>query len=80
MGIGACLVLAVAAPAAEAQTQEQIDWCVNEGNRFFPDLRIGGCTAVIQSGRWSGKNLVWALGNRGNAYQHKEEYDRAIAD
>lgn len=26
-----------------------------------PDLMVRGCTAVIQSRRWSGKNLAWAF-------------------
>jgi hypothetical protein len=37
---------------------------VNKGNSFSPDLRINGCTAAIQSGKWSGKNLAWAFNNR----------------
>jgi tetratricopeptide (TPR) repeat protein len=67
------------APAA-AQTQQQIDWCVNQGSAFSPDLQIGGCTASIQSGRLSGKALARAYVSRGDAYDDKEDYDRAIAD
>ena len=59
--ISACLVLAVVTRPAEAQTQEQIDWCMNKGNSFSVDLRIGGCTASIRSGRWSGKGLARGL-------------------
>ena len=81
MGIGACLVLTVAATAAEAQTHEQIDWCENKGNRFSLDLAIRGCTALIQSGRApSDKDLAMALYNRGHAYLNKNDHDRAIAD
>jgi lipoprotein NlpI len=68
----------ITSPVA-AQTQ-QIDWCVNKNNAYSPDLSIDGCTAVIQSGRPSGQGLAWAYYNRGNAYQAKGEYDRAIAD
>ena len=78
--IVACLVLAVETAPAAAQTQEQIDWCVNKSSQFSPDLRIGGCTAAIQSGRWSGKDLAWAFTNRGLAHIHKKDYDPAIAD
>lgn len=79
--IGGCIVLGIAASApAGAQTQQQIDWCVNKGNVFQPDLAIGGCTAAIQSGRWSGKGLASAFNNRGVAYRAKGDYDRAIAD
>ena len=67
------------APAA-AQTQQQIDWCLNQGSPFPPDLQIGGCTASIQSGRWSGKALAWVYVSRGHAYDDKKNYDRAIAD
>jgi lipoprotein NlpI len=65
---------------ASAQTQQQIDWCVNKGDTFSPDLRISGCTASIQSGRWSGRGLAWAFNNRGLAYAKNGQYDRAIAD
>jgi len=75
-----CAALAMTASPAEAQTQQQIDWCVNNGNAFSGDLAIGGCTASIQSGRWSGKDLVWAFINRGNAYVDKKDHDLAIAD
>jgi tetratricopeptide (TPR) repeat protein len=67
------------APAA-AQTQQQIDWCLNQGGSFPPDLQIGGCTASIQSGRWSGKALALAYVSRGDAYDDKKDYDHAIAD
>ena len=67
------------APAA-AQTQQQMDWCLNQGSRFPPDLRMGRCTASIQSGRWSGKALAWVYVSRGHAYDDKKNYDRAIAD
>jgi tetratricopeptide (TPR) repeat protein len=67
------------APAA-AQTQQQIDWCLNQGSPFPPDLQIGGCTASIQSGRWSGKALAWVYVSRGHAFHDKKDYDRAIAD
>ena len=55
-------------------------WCVNKGNAFSPDQQISGCTAAIESGRWSGQELAWAFNNRGLAYQDKHDYDRAIAD
>jgi len=53
---------------------------VDKGNTFSPDLRISGCTAAIQSGRWSGKDLAWAFNNRCRAYNDNNETDRAIAD
>ena len=65
---------------AVAQTQQQVDWCVNQGNVFSLDQVIDGCTASIQSGKWSGEGLSWAYYNRGNAYDDKGDVDRAIAD
>lgn len=45
-----------------------------------PDRRISGCTAVIRSGDYSGKDLAAAYTNRGNAYDDLGEYNRAIDD
>ena len=73
------VVLASAGPAG-AQTQEQIDWCVNEPRRFSPDLAISGCTAAIQSGKWSGKGLAWAFANRGIAYVTLKDLNRALVE
>ena len=45
------------------------------------DLIISGCTAVIESGKLTGKDLANIFNNRGNAYAAmKREFDRAIAD
>lgn len=76
---GLALVAATSSPGL-AQTQEQIEWCVNKEAVQSPDLQINGCTAVIQSGKWSGKDLAPAFNNRGNAYTRKGDTDRAIAD
>ena len=45
-----------------------------------PDLSIGGCTALIQSGQEPTASLAIAFNNRGNAYRDKGQYDRAIED
>jgi tetratricopeptide (TPR) repeat protein len=60
--------------------QRQIDRCVNQGDIFTPDASIDGCTAAIQSGRWSGQDLAAAFLNRGKAHANKADFDRAIAD
>jgi tetratricopeptide (TPR) repeat protein len=44
------------------------------------DLQIGGCTAVIRSGRETSRNLAIAFHNCGGAYDNKGQYDRAIHD
>jgi hypothetical protein len=53
---------------------------VNKGNTFSFDVTIGGCTAVIQSGKETRSALAMAYNNRGVAYRAKGEGDRAIAD
>ena len=76
----ATLALSLLAGApAWSQTQQQIDWCVNTGNAYPPDLRIVGCTAAIESGQWSGGGIIWAFMNRGLALANKRD-PRAIAD
>lgn len=67
------------APAA-AQFQAQVSWCGNKGNNVSPNLQIQGCTAVIESGRMSGKPLAWAYANRGTGYKRINDLDRALAD
>jgi len=78
----AAIGLGMAMPGASAQAQAQldIDRCVNKGRQFKPDEEISGCSAVIKSGRWSGQDLAWAYRNRGIAYTHQREFDRAVAD
>ena len=63
-----------------AQTQQQIDWCNNNGNAFSVDQRIGGCTALVESGRASVQNRAAGYGNRCLAYSDKGDPDRAITD
>jgi tetratricopeptide (TPR) repeat protein len=69
---------------AQAQTEEQWDWCYGIGvpapNVQPPELLISGCTAVIQSGIHRGRNLVVAFTNRGVGHRQTFQYDRAFAD
>lgn len=44
------------------------------------DQRISACTAVIESGKWVGKNLAWAFNDRGLYYANTGNHDRAIPD
>jgi tetratricopeptide (TPR) repeat protein len=62
-----------------AQTQQQIDWCAGKGDPT-PDLQISACTAVIQSGNYSEKNLAFAFNTRADAFYRKKALDKAIAD
>ena len=89
----ATAVLAVGAPVGSvvAQTQQDLDWCESKGlvkdmdmegapNDVLANMIISGCTAVIESGKFTGNNLATIFNDRGNAYQIKREFDRAIAD
>ena len=73
------LAVALQFRPAVAQQSQAWTWCVNNDNQS-PDLQIGGCTTIIQSGRESRANLAAAFNNRGSAYSAKQDYDRAIAD
>ena len=80
IAIGAA-VLSFAGAAAWAQSREtQQAECANKDRSNAPDLRIGACTALIQSGTLDAKTLAVAFYNRGVAYADKKDYDRAIAD
>ena len=79
---GVALIATTVLPAtlpADAQTQQQLDWCSGKA-RATPDLQSDGCTAVIESGKYSGAFLAAIFLSRGNAYDDKGDYDRAIAD
>jgi tetratricopeptide (TPR) repeat protein len=49
-------------------------------NNDDPEVSIGGCTEVIESGRERPKDLAQAYKFRGDAYVDKEELGKAIAD
>lgn len=55
--------------AASAQTQDQ-QWayCKDDGEVYVPDLQIGGCTALIQSGTLTAENLAIVFVDRGITY------------
>jgi hypothetical protein len=65
-------------PSRINPTPQQISLCL-KGN-LSPDLRINGCTAMIQSGRLTGRDLSTVFYNRGLAYSAKADYHRAMAD
>ena len=80
--LAAAAILTAALPITQAAawTQRDTDACVNRTNTFSLDEQVKGCTEAIRSGRWSGKNLAWAYGNRCIAYKDKEMYERAMTD
>lgn len=61
-------------------TQREIDACVNRDKKSSLDDQINGCTESIRSGRWSGKDLAWAYGDRCIAHKDKAQYDVAMRD
>jgi tetratricopeptide (TPR) repeat protein len=70
----------VSALPARAATVDQEFRCMGLGpNRPTEQQRIDACTTQIQSARES-KSRRAAYVNRGNAYAHSGELDRAIAD
>jgi len=74
------LIALLGAPATLAgqASNENLARCNAEGIDL--DLKIAGCTAVIQSGQLNDTNLSIAFNNRGIAYYNKKDYDRAIQD
>jgi lipoprotein NlpI len=71
---------ALQASRTGAQTQQQIDWCNNDGEVFSVDQRLSGCTALVESERASTQDRAAGYGNRCWAYSDKGDPDRAIAD
>src|SRR5215469_15914630 len=62
---------------ARAQTRDQN---LMSCRSIDPDLRIAGCTALIESGQETSASLAGAYFNRGIAYERKGDVDRAIHD
>src|SRR5258708_15725322 len=64
---------------ALAQREQERNWCAGKG-AATPELRIDSCTAVIQNGRGSSKQLAITYKTRGSVFFHQHDYDRAIQD
>ena len=79
-GAAAILTTALAVSPAAAQLQAQVAWCGNRTHHFSLDIQIGGCTALIESGKMADKPLAWSHTNRGMAYTFKGDTDKALAD
>jgi len=78
-GIIAIALTTLCSAATHAQQSQPWTWCVNDAKEA-PAVQIEGCTAVIQSGKESGRNLAIAFNDRGIGYHDRKEYDRAIRD
>jgi tetratricopeptide (TPR) repeat protein len=58
---------------------QQARWCGGLDGAS-DDLAINACTALIQSGKVSTRNLAEAFISRGTAYGHKGQNDRALQE
>ena len=74
------IALIVLGDTSQAQSFSDIEDCTAEVQKNDFDLAIDHCTAAIQSGELSDRELAAAFHNRGLAYYHKKEYDHAIRD
>jgi tetratricopeptide (TPR) repeat protein len=74
----AVLFAAAVTGASYGQTRDQnIARCSGSDN---PDLRIGACTTLIQSGQENTQHMSIGFNNRGFGYYDKGQFDLAIAD
>ncbi len=67
-------VVAAMSLPAEAQTSRNWTWCTNKGHINSTDQQIEGCSAIINAGKETRKNLSVAYNNRANGYADKKQY------
>ena len=72
--------LAAMGSAGAAENPPYVDQCTDQGKPFSIETRIDGCSAIINSGQYKGKDLSWAFINRGNLYSIIGNYDSALGD
>src|SRR5262245_34713380 len=77
--VAAAAAIAGHAPFVHARLAWQLGWCYGKRDPT-PDMRIGSCTIIIQTGNQEGFTLANTFVNRGDAHRDKGEDDRAIAD
>jgi len=70
------IVMAAACSVAPAAAADDGELCV----RGSGDVAIDACTRALNSGRYDKRNLAVIYSNRGNQWERKGEFDRAIAD
>jgi tetratricopeptide (TPR) repeat protein len=63
---------------ASAQTQQQHDWCYDP-NATDPQT-IDGCTALVSSNSYHGRELAIILYDRGLSYENTKQYTPALVD
>jgi tetratricopeptide (TPR) repeat protein len=77
--LGIAAVALLAPTVAVAQLNQERNWCAGKAG-VTPELRIDSCTAVLQAGRQSSKQLAYTYRERGLAFFSKRDYERAIQD
>jgi tetratricopeptide (TPR) repeat protein len=77
--LGIAAMASIAPTAAVAQLNQERNWCAGKAGAT-PELRIDSCTAVLQAGRQSSKQLAFIYRERGLAFFSKRDYERAIQD
>jgi tetratricopeptide (TPR) repeat protein len=74
------VALAAGICGACAQQSQISIWCANRDNAFPADTVINACTALINAGRETPKNLAAAHNNRCLALNNKKAPERALSD
>src|ERR1700674_2006284 len=76
--LAVCGSVPLAGGPASAQTQQQKDWCFKSDSTN--DQTIIGCTAVIGSGNYTGRDLAVAFYDRGFGYDERGKANRDTND
>ena len=76
--IASSAAIIAASPAGAQDQQQLVDRCVNSAGSYTPDGMIDACMWVVNSGKWSGKNMAWAYNNLGKAYYLKQDFKAAL--
>src|SRR5690348_16748272 len=77
----AFLLVALAAPVAQAQLSPNADICAaTDDSAYSPEQRIAACTALIEASKDQPAELVAALVNRGSAHYYVNRMPLAFAD
>jgi tetratricopeptide (TPR) repeat protein len=62
-----------------APASQEMVWCTGKEGTTS-ELKILGCSGLIETKRYKGRELAAIFANRGGAYSARAEYDRALAD
>jgi lipoprotein NlpI len=71
---------APAAPEAKPAPSPVALACANSSGATAPAQRVEACSALIDSHKWTGKDIAWAYANRCAALALLKQYEKALAD